>query len=1161
MSSAMVSSSRAASLALTAILSLTACSRTTRVGPPTANAGYGFTIPKRTVIALDGTRSTPGAHDGTPLTFAWRQTSGAPVVISDPALATPYFVSPGLSGLLTFELVVAGEQASKPATVAFDVENRPPVAWAGPDLAFRAGWLASVSALGSVDPDGDPLTYTWLQTAGPPVTLDALLPGVVQFTVPDVQGALSFLVEVSDGEDSSTDDVQISVYPPGANHPPAANAGSDVNTLFGWTVMLYGSGWDPDGFPLTFSWAQTSGPTVALQGAFTSTVSFVAPAVECDIELELTVSDGVDVATDRAVVHVGSPAPIIASLDILPAHPRTEDDLVAKVVASTPGITAPPSLSFAWTVDGAAVPGQTGDTLPAALTARGEVVAVRVTAVEGVHQTTRDASVTIEDTPPLPVLPVAEIPHGSPYSGLVTVFDPDGDQIPAGPMALAYGPAGMSVAPDGVLTWTPTQPMFDRSVDVHYGVAVGGAAPLAGTLRVVDPSREQAMRRAGFQIPASAEAIRVRDLDGDGTDDLLIAGGAGVQVVQFNGTGYAVTWMNPYANGGWSGAVEVLDVDGDGVAEIFYGTRQGLARFDGVTRRETGWTAAGPSEQFYACEAGDLDRDGQLELVCLSRAGSASDARVRVIDPITLETRWMSDSLPLGASLAIGDVDDDPALEIVTSGGYVFDGVSHALEWRYNPGFGNLVGIGRVQAGGSVEIVGSGPLRGFSAKLRSPLWEYAPVDGPFLLRDVDGDGVDEVMAVKDHLQVLDYVGGAGGFSALWTGPDGPYQTPRSLAAGDLDGDGQLEVVWDQGGWDSGPDSLIVGGLLSAQPTIEWQNANPIEIDGPMLGGELARTGPGETRLVFESPAADSFAGMRIVMLDPASGLLSTSAEIGLQWQETQGIAVADADGDGLDEVFVPVGTWWHQDDTFAAWSPATGSFTWTAPALTSYDMAVATRAADLNSDGHPDLVGITGNGVIWVWDVFNQALIWKSIGFGWVRSVEIADLDGSGRPEIVVGNGSRIMIYRWSDPAGLFLEVASVAKDHYDLAVGDCDGDGVPEVYALGERTYDGAKVTVFDTSLAEIRRFTVPPYTSSLHVEDLGTPRKNLAVAFPSVGPYDSGSDPWVFAVIDPVTGIEIWRSPALVGAVYQDSAHWYPWGGRWHLALGTGRSMTVTR
>ena len=82
------------------------------------------------------------------------------------------------------------------------------------------------------------------------------------------------LTVTDNGGLTAFDDVNIVVTSSTANLPPVANAGPDKTlTLPTSSVTLYGSGTDPDGTIVTYTWTYRSGPaTPTLSGAKTATL-------------------------------------------------------------------------------------------------------------------------------------------------------------------------------------------------------------------------------------------------------------------------------------------------------------------------------------------------------------------------------------------------------------------------------------------------------------------------------------------------------------------------------------------------------------------------------------------------------------------------------------------------------------------------------------------------------------------------------------------------------------------------------------------------------------------------------------------------------------------------------------------------------------------------
>ncbi len=143
---------------------------------PVASAGPNQTgVSPASLVTLDGSATTD--PEGNTFTYAWTQVDGAgnpvtpTVTLSSNTVAKPTFTAPGTTTgvVLRFRLVATDQfgAASTPAYVQISVGfNMRPIANAGPDQTPGRGKVVTLDGSGSSDPEGDAITYQWIQMNG-----------------------------------------------------------------------------------------------------------------------------------------------------------------------------------------------------------------------------------------------------------------------------------------------------------------------------------------------------------------------------------------------------------------------------------------------------------------------------------------------------------------------------------------------------------------------------------------------------------------------------------------------------------------------------------------------------------------------------------------------------------------------------------------------------------------------------------------------------------------------------------------------------------------------------------------------------------------------------------------------------------------------------------
>jgi hypothetical protein len=580
------------------------------------------------------------------------------------------------------------------------------------------------------------------------------------------------------------------------------------------------------------------------------------------------------------------------------------------------------------------------------------------------------------------------------------------------------------------------------------------------------------------------------------------------------------------------------------------------------------------SEIVASLYTGDIDNDGKVEIVAL---GATDSTRViRIYEGIDLALEWASPVLESTGGLSemrVGNVDDDPAAEIITGTGHVIDGLTHETQLIKADGFSGYplsLAVGDADNDGVDDIVhtdyynvyvydGSGVLKyQFDGSQLTQSYGYAGRFYNVTVGDITGTGSNHVIVSSQNS--VDEVGFYM-FNEATASFEVDYRVNQiSLAIqgfmlDDFDNDGTTELLWREGGDSTVKDGFVIASHQSATDTVEveWYTDDPSEFsDYGFFTPHYVKNLSSENKIWFISNNSEKLdvygnRGPRLLELDLLSSNLTVASPIhegavpySVSCTYGSVFMAIDLNMDTVRDAIIPPCTLDLPAISMDLQSGSSILSSVLGSSMSGVGEVEAMDVGDFGDNGSLEVAVVTEYGAVYVYDPSTNLLLWEHDYGDHVSglSVFIKDLDNDELPELLVGLDHKIVTYAYNTTDSSFSQIGELAFTNLmDVKVADLDADGLEEIVVM-HGPYLSYTLSIYDNNLASIASNHISHLFSSMHIEDLPGERKNILLA--TLEPSSHGFSPLMLHrlhALDPFTGDEIWRSPNLLGEIPKDS------------------------
>jgi len=176
------------------------------------------------------------------------------------------------------------------------------------------------------------------------------------------------------------------------------------------------------------------------------------------------------------------------------------------------------------------------------------------------------------------------------------------------------------------------------------------------------------------------------------------------QLESDNDGNFKEVWKSPPLNAPVRGLF-VDDIDKDGESEIVAYTTQGNIFIYGYKTHDLKYRTPEQTYPGISCMVVvNLDDDPQLELLFIA-ASPGSPGKLIQFDPKTQFEEWTSSRDYTATDMILGNVDNDPEIEIILNSGMILSSRFKNIKWESDTPFGNRLYLIDVDSDGILELV------------------------------------------------------------------------------------------------------------------------------------------------------------------------------------------------------------------------------------------------------------------------------------------------------------------------------------------------------------------------------------------------------------------------------------------------------------------------